>query len=335
MSKKQDLRRVKLIANPGAGKIRASAALLEQVTRSLMGQGLDVDVALVKPKRHAIPIARRAVRDGYHTVIAMGGDGTIGAVIEGIVGSDVHFGILPAGTANDFAASLGIPEDMQEACALIASDTVRSVDLAQLSTKERKNFPFFMITAVGLIATVYPEIKNVPEGELSGIKDALARFIEHEAHPVVQLTLDDESRIEVETMLVMIVNTPLVGLKNLVAPDASLEDGLLDVIVFPGFSKAGLLAYFARTADQNPAPDGSIERYRARKIKIKSSPPLDIAAEGMIMGRGSARIKVLPGALNLIAPEPGRGAEKPPQDVIEQLPVPVAMTVRADGTESS
>lgn len=327
MPKKRGSGRVKLIANPGAGKLRASAAFLEQVTRRLLGHGIDVDVALAQPKRNAIPIARRAVRDGYQTVIAMGGDGTIGAVIEGIVGSDVHLGIIPAGTANDFAASLGIPDSTEEACALIASERVRAVDLGQLSTRQRKKFPFFMITAVGLIATVYPDIKNVPEGELSGIKDALSRFVEHEEHPLVQLTLDGESRIEVETMLVMIANTPLIGLKNLVAPDASLEDGLLDVIVFPGFSKAGLLAYFARTVDQNLPPDGSIERYRARRIKIRSSPPLDIAAEGMIMGKGSAKIKVLPGALKVIAPEPGMGAEKPPQDEIEQLPAPVAMTV--------
>ena len=333
MPKKRGSGRVKLIANPGAGKIRASGALLEQVTRLLIGHGLELDVALAGPKRHVIPIARKAVRDGYHAVIAMGGDGTIGAAIEGVAGSDVHFGIIPAGTENDFALSLGIPEDIEEACALIAADTVRPVDLGQLSTKERRNFPFFMVTAVGLIATVYPHIKNLPEGDLSGIKEALSRFLEHENNSKVWLTLD-ESRIEVETMLVLVVNTPLIGLKNLVAPDASLEDGLLDVIVFPGFSKAGLLAYFARTAEETSAPDGRIERYRARRIKIKTLPKLDIAAEGMIMGKGTARIRALPGALKLIAPEPGAGAEKP-LDEAQTLPVPIAITVGADSASTA
>jgi diacylglycerol kinase (ATP) len=334
MPKKYGAGRVKLIANPGARKLRASGAVLEQVTRLLMDRGLEVDVALTHPKRHAVPIAKKAVSEGYQAVIAMGGDGTIGAVIEGLAGSDVHLGIIPAGTENDFAVSLGIPEDIEEACTLIAADTARPVDLGQLSTKERRKFPFFMVTAVGLIASVYPKIKNVPEGDFSEIKEAISRLLQHEEHPKVWLTLDDESRLEVETMLVLIVNTPLIGLKNLVAPDASLEDGLLDVIVFPGFSKAGLLAYFARTAEQTPAPDGRVERYRARRIKIKTSPKLDIAAEGMIMGKGTARIKALPGAVWVIAPPPGAGAEKPLGET-ESLPAPIAITVGAEQAETS
>ena len=83
-------------------------------------------------------------------------------------------------------------------------------------------------------------------------------------------------------MLVIIANTPLIGAKNLVALDASMEDGLLKISVFPDFSKADLLAYFARTAHEGATPDGTIQRYRARKIKVKSSPKLDVAAEGII-----------------------------------------------------
>ncbi|MGE5248800.1 MAG: diacylglycerol/lipid kinase family protein [Bacteroidota bacterium] len=332
MSKKNKHGRIKLIANPGARRLREANGLLAQVTRTLMDLGLRVDVALAKPKRHATPIARRAAKAGYDAVIAMGGDGTVGAVIEGLVGSGVPLGILPVGTMNDFAASLGIPEKLEDACALIASGPTRRVDLGQLSTKEVKKFPFFMVTTIGLISTVYPPVKNVPEGRISGIVDALSLFVEYESAPKVYLTLDKESRIEVETMLVTVVNTPLMGLRNLVAPDASLEDGLLDIAVYPGFSKAGLLAYFARTADQHPAPDGKIERYRARDIRIKTSPKLDIAGEGMIMGRGSARIKALPAALTVIAPEPGTGAEKPLMEEEIQVPVPIAIPV---GTSSS
>jgi diacylglycerol kinase (ATP) len=125
-------------------------------------------------------------------------------------------------------------------------------------------------------------------------------------------------------MLVTIANTPLIGAKNLVAPDASMEDGLLDIAVYPNSSKADLLAYFAETAHENSVPDGTIQRYRARKIKVKSAPELDVAAEGIILGKGTARIKVLPGALRVIAPEPGSGAEKPLQESASELPAPVS-----------
>ena len=155
-------------------------------------------------------------------------------------------------------------------------------------------------------------------------------FLQAKPNPKVFLTLDDESRIEVETMLVTITNTPVIGAKNLVAPDASTEDGLLDIAVYPDFTKAELLAYFAKTAQQRETPDGKIQRYRARKIKIKTEPKLEIAAEGILLGEGKAKIKVLPSALRVIAPEPGTGAEKPSTETQQKVPAPVSMSVGAD-----
>jgi diacylglycerol kinase (ATP) len=311
MSKKNKPVRVKLIANPFAGNVLEATSRIEQVKCYLLDYGLKVDLALAKPKKEAIPIARKASKEGYDVVIAMGGDGTIGAIIRGIAGSKVKLGIIAAGTSNDIAASLGIPEDLKAACALIASGHTRKLDLGQVSTKKRGKFYFFVLTAVGLTATIYPLIKEVPEGKLSGIKQAITTFLKFDSKPKVFLTLDGESKIEVETMLVTVANTPLIGLKNLVAPDASMEDGLLDIAVYPDFSKAELLGYFARSADENLISDGTIQRYQARKIKIKTSPKLDVAAEGIILGKGTAWIKVLPGALRVIAPAPGLGAEKP------------------------
>lgn len=324
MSKKNKPVRVKLIANPGAGDPSTAASRLDQATRYLLAYGLKVDVALAHPKKEAIPIARKAVKDGYDVVIAMGGDGTIGVVIRGIAGSKVRLGIIAAGTENDIARSLGIPEDLKEACALIASDHTRKLDLGQISTSKRKNFYFFMVAAIGLTATIYPLISEVPEGKYSGIMDALKTILKYKSKPTVFLTLDDESKIEVETMLVTIANTPITGVKNLVAPDASMEDGLLDIAVYPDFSKAELLSYFVRTAHEGSTPDGRIQRYRAKKIRVKTSPKLDIAAEGILLGKGTASIKVLPRFLRVIAPEPGPGTEKPVEETTRELPEPVS-----------
>jgi diacylglycerol kinase (ATP) len=320
MSKKNKHPWAKLIANPGAGNILEAASRLEQVTGYLKEFGVNVDVALAHPKKEAIPIVRKAIKDGYDIVISMGGDGTLGAVIRGIAGSKVRLGIIAAGTENDIARSLGIPDDLKEACALIASGHTRNLDLGQISTRKRKKFYFMMMTAIGLTATIFPMIKEIPEGNYSGIKKAVTTFLKFKSKPRVYLTLDDESKIEVETMLVTIANSPLIGLKNLVAPDASMGDGLLDISVYPGFSKTEVLSYFARTANDKSIPDGTIQRYRAKKIKVKTSPKLDIAAEGILLGKGTAWIKVLPGALRVIAPAPGSGAEKPLKKAASQVP---------------
>ncbi len=88
MSKKDKKRRLlKLIANPGAGDAAQATARLEQVTRCLKDHGFKVDVALAHPKEAATPIAKRAAKEGYPLVVAMGGDGTIEAVMRGLVGS--------------------------------------------------------------------------------------------------------------------------------------------------------------------------------------------------------------------------------------------------------
>ena len=183
MSKKSKPIRVKLIANPGAGDVLTAASRLEQVTGYLVDFGLQVDVALAKPKKEAIPIAKKAVKDGYDVVVAMGGDGTIGAVIRGIAGSKVKLGVIGAGTANNIAGSLGIPEDLKEACALIASGHTRKLDLGQISTRKRKNFYFFMVAAIGLTATIYPAVNDFVDGKLAGLKDVVMTILKYQPKP--------------------------------------------------------------------------------------------------------------------------------------------------------
>jgi diacylglycerol kinase (ATP) len=335
MSRVDTAGQVKLIVNPGAGKMLESSKILPQVTQYLLDYGVKVDVALAHPTKEVVAITRKAVKNGYSTVIAMGGDGTISAVIRGLAGSDAQLGILTAGTENDIATSLGIPEDLRQACALIASNHTRKLDLAQISTKKKKKFIFFMVATVGLTSTLYPDVKDVPHGDLSNLKDAVLTFLQAKPNPKVFLTLDNESKIEVETMLVTVTNTPVIGVKNLVAPEAVMDDGLLDIAVYPGFNKAELVAYFAKTAQERLTEDGKIQRYRARKIKIKTDPKLDIAAEGILLGKGKAKIKLLPRALRVIAPEPGAGMEKPQSPVsTEELLAPISIQVGADSRDN-
>ncbi len=329
MSKKNKQLYAKLIANPGAGQVLKQASLIVDVAEYLIQRGLKVDVALARPTRNVAKAAKKAVKQGYDIVIAMGGDGTIGGAIRGMVNSKARLGVIAAGTENDFALSLGIPEDIHQACDIILAGNTRTIDLGRLRTKKTDRFDFFMVTTVGIVSTVFPMIKNVPAGEYDKIADAIKALFKFDSTPKVYLTLDDQPEFEVETMLVTITNVPLIGLHNLVAPDSSLEDGLLDVSVYPGFSKADIIAYFARTLNESAPEYDRVQRYRARKIKIRTSPKLDIASEGLMMGKGTAWIKALPGALRVLAPEPGTGAEKP-IETVQSSPAVVQQTVSAD-----
>ena len=334
MSKKKKPIRAKLIANPGAGNALEGPERLEQAVRYLTEYGIEVDVAFAAPKEVGLKIAKNAVKNGYKIVIAMGGDGTIGEVIRGIAGSKATLGVIVGGTMNDIAASLGIPEDIQAACALIATGHTRKLDLGRIKTKKYKKFYFFMVTAIGLTATMYPKVKKIPKGKLSGLKDAIITFVNYKAKPEVFLTLDDESKIKVDTMLVTVTNTPLIASKNLVAPDASMQDGLFDISVFPDFSKAEVLSYFARTSKEGLIPDGKLQRFRASKVKVKSSPKLEIAADGISLGTGTAVIKMCRGALRVFAPPIGAGAEKPQEEKAEALSAPLSPSVKTNEESS-
>lgn len=324
MSKNSKTIYAKLIANPGSGTATDRGKLLEQVTRCLRDQGIKVDVAVAKPKEKAIPIARRAVKDGYKIIIAMGGDDTIEAIIRGVAGSKVHLGMIPVGTANNLAKSLGIPEDPAQACALIASGQFRKLDMGWVKTPKRKKFPFFELVTIGIGAAVYPDALHASKGRLSSIKDTIQTALTHETKPKITMIMDGESSVTVETMLAIVSNVPLIGPNMLVDPNASIEDGLLDASLYPSFSKTELLAYFAKVAQEGHANDGKIQRYRARKLKIKASPKLEVMADGVILGKGTVKIKLLPGALRVIAPQVGTGVEKPPQAAGTDLPAPVA-----------
>jgi YegS/Rv2252/BmrU family lipid kinase len=325
MGKEKQIR-AKLIANPGAGKGAGFSARLENVVRRLMSSGLQVDVVLARPKKKATPIAKKAVKDGYKVVIAMGGDGTIEAVLRGLVGSKARLAILPAGSANNIAKSLGIPEDLDAASDMIVSGPTRKVDIGRVKNQKKK-FYFLELTAIGLIAALYPESKEIPKGNLVMLKDAAAKLLHYETRPEVFLTMDGESKVKVESMLVTVANTPMTGLNFMLAPNASLRDGLLDICVYPGFSKADLLAYFAKVMKERVDDDDRIQRYRARKLKIKTKPRLEVMADGVMLGEGRVRIKLFPRALRVIAPPEGTGFAQPPEPKQEAMPAPAAPVV--------
>lgn len=332
MSKKGKSIRVKLIANPGAGVAANTADHLKLVTDYLTAKNFKVDVAFARPKEEATVIAKRAVKNGYKIVVAMGGDGTIEAIMRGMVGGKARMGIVPTGTENNIAKSLGIPTDLEEACALITSDNTLKLDLGQVTTRKGKKFVFFEMATIGLSAAIYPDASKVIKGKLSSLKATAMTFIHHETRPSFFLTLDDESKIEVETMLMVVSNTPVFGRNFDVAPDASMQDGLLDISVYPDFSKAELLRYYADVMDGGYSGDGKVQRYQARKLKIKTSPRLDVMADGVALGKGTVTIKVRPGALRVITVEKSPSLENTPKD--ETIPVPAKQSQSNDKAQA-
>ncbi len=324
MAKKNKVRYAKLIANPGAGKAAELNRNLKLAVKCLSDLGIEVDVALAKPKEEGTRIAEKAVEEGYKTVIAMGGDGTVEAVMRGLVGTKTRFGILPFGTENNVAKSLGIPEDVQAACELIAQNNVRRIDIGQVKLKGGPKTYFFELAVIGLIAALYPPAQKVLKGQIAKIKDAAETFLQHDSAVKVYMKLDKDSRVEAETMLVVVSNTPMFGKNFMVAPQASLEDGLLDVSVYPNFTKTELLAYYASIMDQGYSDNEKVQHYRVKKFGLETKPPMDVNADAVRLGQGNVKIKCLHGALRVLAAEPQAAANVQEQKAAAEVPPPLS-----------
>ncbi len=319
MSKKSKKLRVKLIVNPDAGNTSEAANALKLVTGYLKKNGLKASVAWAKPKAKATRLARQAIKDGYEIVIAMGGDGTVEAVMRGMVGSKVRLGIIPAGIENNIATSLGIPANLEEACALVATRKTRKLDVSQVKTGKGKKFAFFEMAGIGLSTALYPVVTSTVAEEPSGLQENVPAPIQKETRPKVILTLDDNNEIEADSMLVMVSNTPVFGKKFLVTPNDSSQDGLLDISVFQDFSKAELLGYYADMMDGGYSGDGKVLRYQSRKLKVRSLPRLNVTADGIEQGKGNVTIKMVPGAIRVIAAKKSPDLESPEKE--EAIPV--------------
>jgi diacylglycerol kinase (ATP) len=133
-------------------------------------------------------------------------------------------------------------------------------------------------------------------------------------------------------MLVMVSNTPAFGKKFLVAPNASLQDGLLDISVYQDFGKAELLGYYAKVMDGGYSGNGKVQRYQAHKLKVKSFPKMKVMADGVKLGKGTVTIKMRLAALRVIS------TQKPSMPVSQKdetklIAVPVAIAARKNHRE--
>ena len=234
--------------------------------------------------------------------------------------------IIPAGTENNIAKSLGIPEKLEDACALIGENHVRKLDVGQVRVKNGKKFYFFELTAIGLVAAVYPAAAKLLKGQLARLKDAAETLIRQDTQSKVSMRFDGDSRVETATMLVVVSNTPIFGKNFLVAPTASLEDGLLDVSVYPNFSKAELIAYYGTVMNGGSSDNEKVQHYRVHKLELKDKEKAAVMADGVILGKGNVEIKCRAGALRVITPKRSQAPDKfaKDKDIAAHLPAPVA-----------
>jgi diacylglycerol kinase (ATP) len=262
------------------------------------------DVRVKLRKKQAREETRAAAASGsYDLVIAAGGDGTVEAVARGLMESRVPLGIIPLGTFNNVATSLGIPRDVRKACRLIATGATRPVDIGLARTADHKNErPFLEISAVGLGAIAGKIGQDIQKGRWAPALAEVPTAVEMASVPM-RLGLDGREAISVHSLLVTVSVSPRSGAGLQLAPKAQMDDGLFDISIFEGSDTQAVLADVASTAFA-PLPlstPGKVRQLRAAELDIWTAEPLPVSVGPKLIGQTPASFRIARRALTVIS----------------------------------
>lgn len=267
-------------------------------------------------------IAREAVRAGVQRIVVAGGDGTVSEVVSGLLGAGVahecQIGILPMGTGRDLPRTLGIPGDLTSAIGALGRGATRRVDASRVTYRDRSGAPrvahSINVTSFGLGGLTVELVTRAPRflgGSFAFLVGALGSILQYQCLRV-RIVADGREVCDAPVVLGAAANGRFFGGGMLIAPDAELDDGLLDLVVVREMSKPALVAnlpsLYRGTHVENPA----VSVIRASRIEAHPSPengsPVWIDVDGEGLGTLPIEIDVLPKSITLFGVEsPGHG----------------------------
>jgi YegS/Rv2252/BmrU family lipid kinase len=288
--------RLRILCNPTAGGGRGAAAL-EDVQRALNGYGVDAVVARTESADHAARVARDAAQAGDE-VVAFGGDGMVRIAAHAIRGTDAILGVLPGGRGNDFARALGIPRDPVAACRVLIDGEPREIDVGDVDGQT-----FVGVASIGLesevtrIANKLPRVAGRATYAIAMIA-GLARW----KPASFELTLDGDRRA-FRGYLAAAANSGQFGGGMRIAPDARMDDGLLDVVVIGRSSKPRFLRNASKVFDGSHVNLDGIDVLRAAEVHLDADREFEVYADGDELGTTPAVVRAVPAALRVRSPK--------------------------------
>ncbi len=289
-----------IICNPGAGSVDDTEALLDQLR--------EVSSAVVSQSNgpgDATRLAQQAVHDSYELVVAAGGDGTLNEVITGIAehAENIRVGLVPLGTGNDFARMLDLPDSIAGCVDVLNQGRVRPIDLVRVTSDQVRYF--VNVSAGGFSGTVgeklTAEIKK-NWGPLAYLRCAAEALPELRAYRT-QIVLDDTTVLELDLYNVIVANGRYVAGGTPVAPEARIDDGLLDIVLVPEGSAGNIAIVAAQMIIGKHLASDAIVFRRAAKVSVHSTPGMWFNLDGELVGNDPAVFEVMPRALQFVVPE--------------------------------
>lgn len=299
-----------VVFNPGARGARA-----RRFHAALQNLSPPCPLFPTRQPGHAIELAAAAVREGFDTLVAAGGDGTVNEVVEGLAGvpgalDSVRLGVVPLGTMNVFARELGLPLKPAAAWAVIQHGTERLLDLPRLdwggSSGQRGARHFVQLAGAGLDSRAIARVRWAAKQWTGPLAYALAGWQAWRGpQPRVEVVAG-ETRLAGE--LVLLGNGRFYGGPVTVFPAARPDDGLLEVAVFRRVTALTLARFAVAWLTHRPFRAAGIHRLRAGRLELTAAEPLPIQVDGENVGFTPGTFTVRPRALRVLVPAPADGA---------------------------
>ena len=284
--------RALLIVNPFAGHRTAGPDDLEQAVGIIRDAGFVVECVETAPEHpNSADLARRAIAERYDACIVAGGDGTVQPTAAALLDSEVVLGILPFGSFMNIAHGLGIPLTPLDAAAVIAKQKVHRADVGEVH-----GALFFETAGVGLDAELFGAARNAEKGSWLRALRRVWRWMTHDTHRV-KITIDGQTHAH-RVMQVLVLNSPYYGWALPLLPDASMEDGKLDVAVFPRMGRIALLRSLVSLLRTRALPQKPV-RYAGARITMTCDEPISVHADGKVAGTLPAEFTCRAGALKV------------------------------------
>lgn len=300
------------VVNPASanGRTRKTWTQLEKFLKQ---NYITFAVSMTSRPWEAIELTRKALRDGYEHIIAVGGDGTLNEVVNGffddqgiLINDSAHLSMIPMGTGGDFARMMQFSNQPENIVRLFLNPKTMKCDLVRASFTSWQAEPtcryFINIADVGLGSdTVFRVNRNskIMGGALSFLVGAVTSIIAFK-NVSLQVTIDDRNVYTGESCLVAVGNGQYFGGGMRVTPKAIINDGWLDIIVVEGLGKLELMSNIIPIRKGEHLKNPRVHYYTGKKVMIESQDNLYFEMDGETPGQGNLTFEILPAAMNLI-----------------------------------
>ncbi|MEY2830969.1 MAG: hypothetical protein RLZZ574_227 [Cyanobacteriota bacterium] len=290
-----------LIFNPVAGQGNSEQDLA--TIKSILEPTFDLDIQYTTPEVSAGELAVQAVKNNVEMIIASGGDGTVSAVAEALINTDVPLGAIARGTANAFANALDIPDTIEAACQVIVDGATKKVDAAYCNDK-----PMILLAGIGFEAETVEDADREAKdrlGMLAYVLSGLKQLKEFEKFTTIIET--DDKVIEVEANSVTVANAaPPTSVLAQGTAGVVYDDGLLDVTIITAQTRVEAIAisyHLLQTASNNEAAErDDIGYLRTKWVRVTTDPPQKVVLDGELIGSTPIEVKCIPQGLTVFTP---------------------------------